>query len=271
MSNAMKALARALPVVLVVASTLPSWGASVAIANHSFENPDNPVEGFASGDLESLGVPVPAGWTVIATDNNAASNNQEVAVGSKDINPADGTQVLSLMSGAAITQVTSVPWSSLNVGDTLTLTVAVGDRSNTGSEGQPFFTDESYFGLSDGAAGRSGPPNDGAGGPLDPNWITNIAARTPTIAIPPNGYKNPNMGDVILAHTVTPGDVARSGNVGVFIASIGKRDASGLGLSQNYNQGFFDNVRLDLDPVPEPSVVSVMAFGLAALARRRRL
>jgi hypothetical protein len=48
------------------------------------------------------------------------SCNQEVAVGWANLIPAEGSQALSLMAGAAIGQQTATPWSSLSVGDTLT-------------------------------------------------------------------------------------------------------------------------------------------------------
>ena len=71
--------------------------APVAIANHSFEADVNPssVGAFANGDLEDLGGSFLTGWSIIATDNNAAQNNQEVALGWKHIAPDEGVNPLS--------------------------------------------------------------------------------------------------------------------------------------------------------------------------------
>ena len=252
------AAVRQFALAAIVAAT--ARAAPVALTNPSFESGRNLGSGlFGDGELEDTGgINTLTGWTVIATDNTSASphnNNKEVAVGWGNLTPADPAagasptpQALSLMSGAAIAQATAIPWSSLSAGQILTLTIAVGDRNNNNNPptNTPRWSDESFFGLSDGLAGRGGAPNDGQGGPLDPNWITGIVARTPAVATPPGGFKSGTMGDLILTHTVTAADLARGGNIGVFIASIGNRDATSLGLSYNYFQSFYDHVRLDL-------------------------
>ncbi|MCX6875884.1 MAG: discoidin domain-containing protein [Verrucomicrobia bacterium] len=241
----------------------------IAINNHSFESDRNPGSGaFGAGDLQQLGLSSPSGWSVIATDNTATANNgQEIAFGWANLLPADpasgsfpAPQALNLFGGAAIGQVTGVPWSSLSVGDVLKLTLAAGDRIFNGNlpTNTPRWSDDSFFGLSDGLAGRGGTPNDPPGSStlLNPNWITNIVARTPAITVPPHGYKSGFMGDLTLSHTVVAADQQRTGNVGVFIASVGNRDGPGNGTGQTYYQSFWDNVRLELTTTPGPTIHS---------------
>jgi hypothetical protein len=236
----------------VTACALQAWGgtSTVAINNPSFEaNRSTSVTGaFGQGDLQDLGLTSPTGWSVVATDNTAASNNgQEIAFGWLNLTPAEPgfgppqPQALSLMAGAAIGQVTDLSWSSLMVGDVLTLSIAAGDRDVNSPDGTPRWADEAFFGLSEGLATRAGStPGDSASG-----WISNMVARL-TVATPPDGYKSGFMSDVVLTHVVTAADVARSGNVGVFIASVGDRDGTGNGVTSTGRQSFWDHVRLDL-------------------------
>lgn len=226
--------------------------APVSLVNSSFEADRNPsADGaFAQGSV------VPNGWSAIATDNTSTAATQ-TAVGFKDIMPADPAvgssptpQALSLKAGAAIGQVTTIPWSSLQAGATLTLTVAVGDRS-TGTT----WADESFFGLSEGLAGTAGIPSaaPGSATSLNPNWITQIVARTPALAAPPTGIDSGTMGNVMLTHTVVAADLLRPGNVGIFLASIGQAGSTALGtISSAAAQAFFDHVRLDSSAAPPP-------------------
>ncbi len=229
-----------------------SLGAPVSLVNPSFESDRNPATdgAFAQGSL------VPGGWSVIATDNNSAPASQ-VAVGFKNIVPAEpaaGTlptpQVLSLKAGAAIGQVTSLPWAGLQVGETLTITVAVGDRTVSTT-----WPDESFLGISQGLAGSGGIPSaaPGSTASLNPNWITGIVARTPLLAAPTTGIDSGTMGDVTLTHTVEAADLLRPGNVGIFLASIGQADSNDLGTASSAaSQAFFDSVRLDSTSVIIP-------------------
>lgn len=239
---------------LIVA--MPLAAAPVMIENPGFQEDVNlNASGlFGSGDPESL-PGVLSGWNIIATDNNAADNT-EVAVGWANLTPAEGTQALSLMAGAAIAQQTTLPWSSLSAGDTLTLTVAAGDR-NTSSAGNPRWADNSFFGLSDGLATRVGsPPATPANSGTSPSpWIGEQVVWK-HVATPPGGYKSGTMGDVTLTYTVTAADVQRSGNIGVFIASLGNRDTSDRGTSSAGAQSFWDRVRLELVTAPGPTIQS---------------
>jgi arylsulfatase A-like enzyme len=235
----------------------PSIGTPVSLVNPSFESERNPAAdgAFSQGSL------VPSGWSVIATDNTSAVASQ-VAVGFKDIVPADpaaGTlptpQALNLKAGAAIGQITALPWAGLQVGAVLTLTVAVGDRSAS----PPIWPDESFFGFSEDLAGSGGIPSaaPGSATSLNPNWITGIVARTPALTAPPTGIDSGTMGDVTLTHTVVAADLLRPGNVGIFIASIGQADSTALGTASSAaSQAFFDHVRLDSTAAVNPPVAT---------------
>ena len=240
----------------------------IALSNPSFETnrSTSGTGAFGSGDLQDLGLTSPTGWSVIATDNTQASNNgQEIAFGWINLTPADPTsgppspQALSLMAGAAIGQTSNVAWSSLAAGDVLSLRIAAGDRNANAPSGNPRWADNSFFGLSDGLATRLGSPpatpSNDAGSAT--SWIGNQVAQT-FVETPPNGYKSGTMGDVALTYTVQASDLTRSGNVGVFIASLGDRDATGNGTSLTSRQSFWDHVRLGVVSL-RPYVVSFSA------------
>ena len=231
-----------------VTSLGPASAVPVEIGNPSFESDVNSsaTGAFGSGNQAAISS-ILTDWAIIATDNSA-DNSQEVAVGWANLTPAEGKQALSLMAGAAVGQQTATPWSSLSVGDTLTLTVAAGDRG-TGATATPRWADESFFGLSNGLAGKTGTP-------AATDWITNVVARSPAVTPPPGGYKAGTMGNLSLTHTVTGSDLARSGNVGVFIASLGSRNDTTNGTAAAANQSFWDHVRLDLTTTPGPTIHS---------------
>lgn len=79
-------------------------------------------------------------------------------MGSRNITPAHGNgsappaslgPLKSTAGGGALYQLTPLAWSSLNVGDVLTLTVAAGKRNNPALT----WSDQAFFGLTDGAPG----------------------------------------------------------------------------------------------------------------------
>ncbi len=226
----------------------------ITLSNPSFETnrSTSGTGAFGSGDLQDLGLTSPTGWSVIATDNTQASNNgQEVAFGWISLTPAHPAsgppqpQALSLMAGAVVGQTSNVAWSSLAAGDVLSLTIAAGDRNVNAPAGTPRWADNSFFGLSDGLATRlgapPGTPSNDAGSAT--SWIGNQVTQT-FVETPPNGYKSGTMADVTLTYTVQASDLTRSGNVGVFIASLGDRDGTGNGTSSSGRQSFWDHVRL---------------------------
>lgn len=250
-------MTRSLFTALAIGAASPIVAAPVLLDNAGFEVDSNSSSSgvFSSGDQES--VPgVLSGWSIIATDNTS-TDNTEVAVGWANLTPAEGSQALSLMAGAAIAQQTSLSWFSLSPGDKLTLTVAAGDRS-TSSTASPRWADNSFFGLSDGLATRlEAPPATPGNSTTTPiSWVGKQVAWK-QVTTPPGGFKSGTMGDVTFTHTVTAADVLRSGTVGVFIASLGNRDNTTNGTSGGSAQSFWDNVRLDLVSAPGPTIQSL--------------
>ncbi|MBM3862553.1 MAG: hypothetical protein FJ385_01180 [Verrucomicrobia bacterium] len=224
-----------------------------SIGNHSFEIDRNPSANgaFGSGDLTDLAKTTPTGWQVIATDNTQQTvNTNEIAFGYLNIVPSDpavGTtpvpQAINLWAGSAIGQISNIAWSSLKVGDIIRLVVATGDRNVNAPSGAPYYADDSFFGLTNGLAGHGGAPTSAN---YYTSWITNVVVKSPQVGTPPTGFKGGTMGDLTLTHTVTSADLARSGNIGVFIASIGDRANTSTGLTAQA-QSFWDNVRLSVE------------------------
>lgn len=215
-----------------------SEAAPVAIPNSSFESDVNTDPTFAGrfsyGEAEDFGGSL-TNWTTVTTENTPAGNGKEVSVGFIDIAPANGAQVLALMAGASIKQVTFLPWSNLSAGDTITLTVAVGDRTNAGA---PNWADQSFFAITDGDT--SGPLADGT-------LLSTTVANSGELATPftSGGINGGTMEDRIITYTVVPGDLSRTGNVGVLLAGFGVAGSEANGLGSSSNQSFFDNVRLE--------------------------
>jgi hypothetical protein len=235
-------------------------GALVSITNPSFEANVNPDAAgrFSFGEEQDFPAPGITGWTARTSQNTIVADGAERAVGFINITPANGTQVMVLYSGASAIQSTNLAWSSLAIGDVLTMTVAMGDRNNTGA---PVWADKSFFGIVDSTVG------------------TNIAtllgttiANSGELATPFTGglgIKGGTMQDRSFTYTVVAGDLARSGNVGLLLAAYGGSGTNN-GINSSGNQAFFDNVRLDLAPIPEPSAALLGGLGALLLLRRRR-
>ena len=245
---------------------------AATILNPSFEanvNPDlgspptTPAGRFSFGEEQDFPLTGITGWTAVTTQNgNATNDGSERSVGYANITPAAGAQVLSLMSGASASQFTSVSWSSLNVGDTITMTVAIGDRT---SVNPPLWADQSFFGIIDNTVGSS-----------IATLRSTTVANSGELVTPFSGGTGINSGtmqDRSFSYTVVAGDLSRSGTIGVLLAAYGTQSTTGdlTGLTpNNTNQAFFDNVRLDIVAVPEPSAALLGGLGLLAVLRRRR-
>ncbi len=224
------------------------WAQSVVLTNSDFETDVSPNPSFFTyGELRDFPSGMPTGWSVMATDNSSAAG-QQLALGKQNLTPADGNQVLMMMAGAVISQVTNLSWSHLGEGDLLTLTVAAGDRSGS-STATPRWADESFIGLSDGLVTKVGVP-------ASTGWLGNVVSRRNAVAAPPNGYKSGTMGDVVHTYVVGANDYLRQGGVGIFIASLGSRDDTTNGISSGGNQSFWDRVRLTVTPAPGANIRS---------------
>ncbi len=192
--------------------------------------PNGATDAVEAGDENHI-----IGWTTVTTENGAI-NGAELSVGFANITPAAGAQVISLMSGASTRQFTNLTWSSLNIGDTITLTVAIGDRT---SAGVPNWADQSFFGIIDSTVGSS-----------IASLRSTTVANSGELATPftSGGINGGTMQDRSFTYTVVAGDSSRPGYVGVLLAAYGTVLTSGdqTGLTPNNNtQAFFDNVRLN--------------------------
>jgi hypothetical protein len=262
------------PLTILAASAfaaVTAQGALISLTNSSFETPVNTdaTGRFAFGESRDFGPNLAdntvetgdenriTGWTTVTVENSVAAGAQ-IAVGFINIAPAAGTQVISLMAGASTLQFTSLTWSDLAVGDELTMTVAIGDRS-TGS----VWADQSFFALIDGSTTGTL-----AAGTL----LSSTVANSGELATPFTGglgIDGGTMQDRSFTYTVQAADLLKIGNVGVLLAGFGTT-ATGNGLTSVTNQAFFDNVRLDYVAIPEPSAALLGGLGLLALLRRRR-
>lgn len=255
--------------LIITITALASLTASLnaaTILNSSFEANVNtdlgpPAGRFSFGETEDFGGSLTS-WTTVTTENTAATNGKEVSVGYANITPSAGAQVLALMSGASISQFTSVAWSSLSAGDTITMTVAIGDRTNSGA---PVWADESFFAIIDTATTGTL-----ASGDLLGSTVANSGALATPFAGDPDGINGGTMQDRSFSYTVLAGDLSRTGNIGVLLAAYGVVDSTANGLGSSSNQAFFDDVRLNIVPVPEPSAALLGGLGMLALLRRRR-
>jgi hypothetical protein len=228
--------------LIYLASALAAQAVPVAISNPSFESNVNPdaTGRFSFGETQDFGGAL-TDWTTVTTENSPAPNGAEVSVGFIAIAPANGSQVLALMSGASIKQSTSLAWSSLTAGDTITMTVAVGDRTNTPA---PVWADESFFAIIDGSTSGTL-----AGGTLLSSTVANSGALTTPFA-GGTGIDGGTMQDRGFSYTVQASDLSRSGNVGVLLAAYGVFGSTGDGLNSSNNQAFFDHVRIDVQAAP---------------------
>ena len=240
--NFKKACPKAQPNTVTVLTALALIAGSadatpIALSNFSFESDVNTdlTGRFSFGEMQDFGGSLTA-WTAATTENSAAPDGSEASVGFLAITPADGDQVLALMAGGSIKQFTPLPWAGVSAGDILTLTVAVGDRSNVGV---PNWADQSFFAIID--ADTSGPLASG-------NLLSSTVANSGELATPFEGGVGINSGtmeDRTFSYTVLESDLTRTGNVGVLLAAFGLDGSAANGLGSSANQAFFDNIRVD--------------------------
>lgn len=216
------------------ATALPE---AVFIVNHSFEADENPgPDGlFADGERGDFGGEL-TGWI------SQSGEPRAVQVGWRDIEPSEvdpfpprpdrPAQALSLISSASVLNRTDRPWSSLRVGDKLTLTISLGLRA-----GEPplVWNGKTFFGLTDGNFSPTGIP-------MTSDTVTDSGLITENPASGNGGFV-----DISLEHIVSPADLQRPGHLGILIVG----DSSNRGNA--VHQSCFDNVRLRISPGPKPS------------------
>lgn len=205
---------------------------AISIRNHSFEI-DRNTKGdgfFMNGERGQLGGELTA-WKALSGEE------YQVQVGWRDVKPqgldpfpAPSTrpaQAVSLISGASLLNVTDTPWSSLRVGDQLTLTIALGLRT-----GSPELTwnQGTFFGLTDGDFSPKKMPT-----------VADAVAHSKVISANPatgNQSGDGNFRDVSIEYTIREADLKRPGRIGILL--VGSSPLPGFAI----HQSFFDNVRL---------------------------
>lgn len=227
---------------------------SIQIDNPSFEaNENTDSQGrFSFGERQDFGGELTA-WISKSGVASTVAVGWAGFVSPSPLHPspqvgAQESQALSLTSTGSVLNTTSTPWSSLAVGDTLSLTISLGMRIASSNLN---WNENTFFGLTDGAAN------------LNTVELADTVANSGIIANNPAAgtqFGNGTFTDVSFDYIVQASDLNRPGNIGILIYSLGS------GATGSSNQSFFDNVRLDRVAVPSNdynAYISNPAFGLA--------
>ncbi|MES2659615.1 MAG: hypothetical protein V4689_13440 [Verrucomicrobiota bacterium] len=227
-----KSLAAGIGVAMAVASAQTVSAVVVALTNPGFETDDVP---------PNNGNPiVPSGWTQFAggAGGSFVGDGNWVTIPG----PHSGDQFYLAYTDSGhrtLRQETSLMWSSLSAGDTLTVSAWTTYRSDLSANVQAYF----WFNDSDGAGIYSGfDPSDAAAGV----WTE----RTWTYAV-----------------TQTVLDAAVANSWGAVELQVGVIGAPGA------RQTVFDDISLTYTAVPESSGITLCGagLGLALLRRKRRV
>lgn len=247
--------------VILQACSQVSCAAPIVVDNFSFEADENLSGGggFADGTAGAFGGQLTAWTRVLGGDSLPAVGWKDINAASIHPNPQVGqqeSQVLSLRSESAVVNTTDTSWSSLAVGDTLTLTMLAGMRN----VGALDWNEESFFGLVDDDADYTSVELG------DTLANSGVIANNPATG---DQSGNGDFVDVSFSYTVQASDLSRNGNIGILIYGNGFGGGNG-NAGQPQNQSFFDNVRLDLQPVPEPNALVLLTLGCMLGLRRCR-
>jgi hypothetical protein len=211
----------------------------IPISNPSFELDRNtdPEGRFDKGNRSEFGGEL-TGWKAIR------GAKPHVHIGWRGIKPAslhpyppaagEKSQALSLISGAAVHTLTGTSWSRLRAGDKLTLTLSLGMRG-----GLPAldWNENTFFSLTDEATDLA--TTDPAGTVAHSGMIANNPATGTRTG-------DGTLKDISFSHTIQPADTTRPGRIGILIHSAG----TGRRMRE-FNQAFFDHVRLHLTRNPD--------------------
>ena len=231
-----QAALRTRPLVLAGAllAVASAHGASVAIANHSFETDD------VSGLTNQLNVDiVPTGWTGF-TDGRGSGGNRGLVYhgpGPSAVGPTLGQNDGSQSFFTAARDIYQVLGEPLQANTEYTLTVAIGDRdlANVGGD-----VGDNRIHL-------------GTGTVAGANILASLDSTSPGAVPTVNGDW------VTWSMTYTTG-----------AAPAGLGDPLRIELTTDINVGWFDNVQLTATTIPEPSSLILLGCGLGGMLLRRR-
>lgn len=210
----------------------------ITIANHSFEQDDvSGLNNQANGNI------VPTGWSEYDDGRNDATAGNARGLVYHGPGPSAYADTLGQNDGSqsfftAQRDILQVLGETLEANTTYTLTVAIGDRAPI-----PIYT----------TASTPGTPevNLGYGSTGGENILLTLEASNQPAQ-------------------VDGGWVEWSGTFTTGAAPAGVGQALRIELTNGTNVGWFDNVRLDASPVPEPGSLALLGLGGLALLRRRR-
>ena len=210
---------------------------TITVTNPSFETPTLAVDGWAAPT---------GGWAHVASGSSAVwivhpDSSQFTGAGSGTPLNADGTNVFEVENSdyGYIYQTTGATFTANMV---YTLTVAVGESSLAGCMDNSFDIDIRY-----------GVTGSGFGTQLGAGSGSYYAAHP---AAPAALLTAGQFTDFTASYTALPGDASLTQPVQILIGAA--ENGSGL-------QTYFDNVRLTVAPVPEPSVLALVTSGLIGL------
>ncbi len=225
-----KYIAAGIGIAMAVASAQTASAVVVALTNGGFET-----DAIPSNDGIQT---VPSGWTEFAGGPGGSFVGDGNWVTIPGPHSGDQFYLAYTDNGhRTLRQETSLPWSSLSVGDMLTVSTWTTCRSDLSANSEAYF----WFNDSDGAGIYSGfNPSDAAAGV----WTE----RTWTYTV-----------------TQTALDASVANSWGAVEVQVGVIGASGA------RQTVFDDISLTYTAVPEPSGLALCGAGLgAALLRRKR-
>lgn len=232
-------MTRALAVFLtagLVLAAAQAHAVPITILNNSFETPDVADNTFLDTTPDS--------WTLVNLGGTSFVSDKAVFAGNGIAGAQDGEQyILAGNFGAMLLhQDTSLDWSSLSVGDVLSLSAWTTYRSDLGV---PDFV----FWLNDASEGAVSPLNSG---------VIDVTDGGQTAA----GVWTQRTWNYVV--TQTDLDFADANNWGAVNVQLGFING------ENPEQVAIDNVSLEYTPVPEPTSLALLALGGACMIRRRR-
>ncbi len=225
-------------------------GAAISITNHSFEDDviprnGNPANQTANSDdwfLTSSSSSIISGWTIWDDGRNDGNNANYFLVSAADdsfwnaqLNNTPEADANDQAFGSAERDIYQELATTLVANTTYTMTIDIGNRVGGGNAGNPG-TPEIYLGY---------------GSTPGVNYLISI-------------------DNASLPAQIDGDWVKWSGQFTTGASPVGEGQALRVELNNGSNVGWFDNVRLDATPIPEPSAAILLAAAGVGLFRRKR-